>query len=329
MDEHNEPRMDVRLAARLAEKKAELDQHRPLPAAVARRLGDDLRVLLTYNSNAIEGNTLSLSETKVVIETGLTIGGHNLREHLEATNHAEAYDYLIQLASDEADIDLDTILALHRLVMDKIDSTAGSFRSGQVQIVGASFTPPPARQVPYLIAAWLDWLIGRGLDYEPITRAAIAHHQFETIHPFTDGNGRTGRLLLGLMLMRAGYPPPLLRKEWRTSYISALNDGLRGNYNPLVNMIGRAVEGTLDLYLEAVRQEPTVTLQPLAALAAQSGYNVEYLGLLVRAGRLDAVKRRGRWYSSMTAIERYRAEVTQELAGRGRPPRRSGGGTWR
>ena len=206
----DQPRIEPRLAQRLAGKKAQLELHRPLPAGVVRRLGESLRLLLTYHSNAIEGNTLTLRETQVVIEEGLTIGGHPLREHLEATNHAHAYEYLTELANRHEPIGRDTILGLHRLVMEGIDDSAGSFRNGPVYIRGARMTPPPAGQVERLVSQWLEWIHGPALDYPPLIRAAVAHHDFEAIHPFFDGNGRTGRLLLNLMLMEEGYPPALL-----------------------------------------------------------------------------------------------------------------------
>ena len=142
------------------------------------------------------------------------------------------------------------------------------------------------------------------------------------MHPFADGNGRVGRLLLNLMLMREGYPPALLLRDWRTRYIQALDTANTGNYSPLANIIGQAVEAGLDLYLEAcggtVAQSDDL-YQPLAALAQPSGYSVDYLGWLVRQGRIEAVKRRGRWYSTLEAIQRYKAEVEASIAPPGRP----------
>src|SRR5439155_2333670 len=123
------PRLDPRLAQRLAEKKAQLDRHRPLVPTVVHRLHDDLRVLLTFHSNAIEGNTLTLRETQLIIEHGLTVGGHPLREYLEATNHAEAFDHLTTLAIGQEPITRATLLTLHRLVMQNTIATAGQFRT--------------------------------------------------------------------------------------------------------------------------------------------------------------------------------------------------------
>jgi fido (protein-threonine AMPylation protein) len=315
----DQPRLEPRLAQRLTGKKAQLDRHRPLPTGVVRRLGESLRLLLTYHSNAIEGNTLTLRETQVVIEEGLTIGGHPLREHLEATNHAQAYEHLTELADRREPIGVDTILGLHRLVMEGIDDSAGSFRNGPVYIRGARMTPPPAGQVERLVGHWLEWVRGPALDYPPLIRAAVAHHDFEAIHPFFDGNGRTGRLLLNLMLMEEGYPPALLLRSWRVNYLRALDSAGVGRFNPLANLVGRAVEGGLDLYLEACTAQPEDDYKPLAQLAETSGYSADYLGWLFRQGRLEAVKRGGRLYSTGQAVARYKEEVEKKVSPRGRP----------
>jgi Fic family protein len=316
--------LDPRLERRLKEKKAELDQYRPMRPNVVSHLYGDLRVLLTYHSNAIEGNTLSLRETQMVLENGLTVSGHPLREYLEAKSHAEAFDLLTTLAqgAENEKITLDIILELHRLVMKGLDDEhAGRLRDGPVYIRGANMIPPPARQVAGLLAEWLAWQNGAGQEYAPLVRAAIAHHDFEVIHPFFDGNGRTGRLVLNLMLLQSGYPPALLLRDWRVNYIRALDSATTGNYSPIANLVGRAVEGGLDLYLEACRQEPEEIYQPLSQLAGPSGFSADYLGWLVREGRVAAIKRGRRWYSTLTEINRYKAEVEQGVVRKGRPPK--------
>ena len=214
----------------------------------------------------------------------------------------------------------ETILALHTLVMDKILETKGRFRTSPVYIRGSNMAPPSARDVERLMNEWVMWVYGEGLEYEPVTRAAIAHHGFEAVHPFEDGNGRVGRLLLNLMLMGEGYPPALLLYDWRTRYIHGLNTANTGNYGPLVNLIGQAVEAGLDLYLEACAVMPDYF--PLRELVPTSGYPLEYLSWLARQGRIDAVKRGGRWYSTLEAIERYKGEAEEGRKRRGRPPSR-------
>jgi fido (protein-threonine AMPylation protein) len=340
-------RLDVRLARRLTAKKTRLDQYRPLPPDIVRQLAEDLRLQLTYHSNAIEGNTLSLQETRIILEAGVTIGGHPLREHLEATNHAAAFDHLMSLTDVHTPFSLDIVLYLHQIVMGGIDPSAGRFRQRAVYVRGAPLTPPPPEAVPDMTATWLQWLDSDGLEYEPIVRAALAHHAFEAIHPFVDGNGRVGRLLLNLLLMRAGYPPALLLRDWRGAYLRALQQADEGRYSPLANLIGRAVEGGLDLYLE-VCSVPTPPsgqdsdqrhnieyrdygnyrdyrdyrdYRPLSELARGTDYSVNYLGLLARKGQIDAVKRGGRWYSTRAAIEHYRDEVAHNPLPTGRPRR--------
>jgi Fic family protein len=315
------PRLDPRLARRLAEKKAQLDRYRPLRPDVVRRLHDDLRVLLTYHSNAIEGNTLTLRETQLVIEHGLTVGGHSLREYLEATNHAAAFGELVQFADAATPITTDTILRLHYFVMQQILPNAGQWRMVPVTIRGVALVPPSASRVPSLMAEWVAWVNGPGQDYEPIVRAAIAHHGLEAVHPFEDGNGRVGRLLLNLLLMRAGYVPALLLRDWRVGYLQALAAADRGQYTPLANLVGRAVEQGLDRYLAACAAAPDTEYLPLAELARHTGYAAPHLGWLIRQGRLAGEKRGGRWYSTVEAVQQYTDDVAQGRYPAGRPRR--------
>ncbi len=141
-----------------------------------RRLDKDLHVRLTFHSNAIEGNTLSLRGTQLVIEHGVTIGGHSLKEHLEATNHAAAFRRLLELAREDSPLSIDVILELHRLVTGRVLDEPGQFRRGAVSIRGSQLQLPPARKVPGLMVQWLAWMTGEGLAYEPVTRVIVAHH---------------------------------------------------------------------------------------------------------------------------------------------------------
>jgi Fic family protein len=316
-------RMDPRLVQRIAEKRAALDARRPLPPAVVRVLHEDLQVRLTFHSNAIEGNTLSLRETQLVIEQGITIGGHSLKEHLEATNHAVAYAKMAALADAATPITVATVLELHGLVTAGILDEPGQFRRGAVSIRGSQLQPPPAREVSALMEQWVAWPDGEGRVYDPVVRATIAHHGLLAVHPFLDGNGRTARLLLNLHLLRAGYPPALLLQEWRFGYLEALSQADRGRYNPLLNILGRAVESGLDLYLEACAATPDEEWLPLAELAANTAHSPEYLALLVRKGRLAGSKRGGRWHSTRAALARYEAEVAAGVVPRGRPSSRN------
>ena len=313
------PRLDPRLARRLTEKKAELDRYRPLSPHVVRLLHDELRILLTYHSNALEGNTLTLRETQLVIEHGLTVGSHSLREYLEATNHAEAFAELVQLADAATPLTTDTILKLHELLMQQILPHAGRWRNVSVSIRGATLVPPAASRVPSLMQDWVTWVNNSGREYDPIVRATIAHHGFEAVHPFEDGNGRVGRLLLNLLLMRDGYTPALVLRDWRISYLQGLAAADRGQYTPLANLVGRAVEQGLDRYLAVCGASPDSEYLLLADLAERTGYNQTHLGWLIRQGRLAAEKRGGRWYSTVEAISQYKADVEQGRYPVGRP----------
>jgi fido (protein-threonine AMPylation protein) len=202
--------MDPRLERRLAEKKAALDLQRPLSPAIVSKLYDDLRVRLTYHSNAIEGNTLDLSETQLVVDHGVTIGGHTMREHLEAVHHADAYALLLDLARAEAPLDEAALQALHALALRELVDAPGEYRRAAVFISGSEHRPPHHTLVPQLMRELVKWIVTEGQAYTPIIRAALTHQMFLAIHPFPDGNGRTARLLLNLQLMRDGYPIVLL-----------------------------------------------------------------------------------------------------------------------
>jgi Fic family protein len=286
------------------------------------KLYADLRVRLTYHSNAIEGNTLDLSETQLVIEHGVTIGGHTMREHLEALHHADAYALLLDLARSDAPLDEAAITSLHALALRDLVDTPGHYRAGAVFISGSEYRPPHHSQVPQLMGELVGWIASEGQEYAPIVRAALTHEMLLAIHPFPDGNGRTARLLLNLQLMRDGYPIALLLANWRPRYIGALEQAHHGQYNPLVNVIGRAVEAGLDMFLEACAAVPEELHRPLREIAETCAIDADYLGWLLREGRIAGQKRRGRWYTSEAAVRRYQQEVANGAVAVGRPRRK-------
>jgi hypothetical protein len=204
--------------------------------------------------------------------------------------------------------------------MDKLTPDAGELRQRPVAIRGALLQPPSPAHVPSTLATWLSEINTPTIARHPLVQAAVAHHRFEVIHPFSDGNGRVGRLILNLMLLRAGYAPALLAREWRISYLRALRGADLGYYGALINLIGRGVEQSLDIYLEVCEAPAYDPYVPLTVLAAQSGYSVNYLGSLIRRGHVPAIKRGGRWYMTPAAIDRYTEEVQSRLRPRGRPP---------
>lgn len=203
--------------------KARLDGLRPLPAAALRNLHEALVLRWTYHSNAIEGNTLTLMETKVVLE-GITVGGKLLREHFEAINHRDAIFYVEDAVRRAEPLSEWQIRNLHRLVLRQIDDeNAGRYRQLNVTIAGARHVPPDMLRVPEQMAALLHWYDTEAHGLHPVERAARLHVDFVKIHPFVDGNGRTARLLLNLELLKAGFPATVLPVEQRLAYYEALD----------------------------------------------------------------------------------------------------------
>lgn len=202
--------------------QAEINAFRPLPDRVLRELREYYRIGLTYSSNALEGNSLTESETKVVIEEGLTIGGKPLRDHYEAVGHAEAYDLLFEL-SRKAGFNETDILTLHRLFFYRIDlQNAGKYRTVGVIITGTNFVPPGPDAVPSLMKKFVDGLPNLGKNNHPVEFAALVHLRLVTIHPFIDGNGRVARLLMNLVLLQEGFPIAVIPPVVRSKYLEAL-----------------------------------------------------------------------------------------------------------
>ena len=242
----------------LDEKKALLDQNRPLPEALVRNLDEWFRVELTYTSNAIEGNTLTRRETALVVEKGLTVGGKSLAEHLEATNHAHAIDWIrAQVERTPQDLEERDILWMHAIVLKGIDDTnACRYRNIGVRISGSTVVLPNPFKVPDLMAAFADWLRHQG-ELHPVELAAEAHYRLVTIHPFVDGNGRTARLLMNMILLMNGYPAAIIQKRERLKYIGALEKAqLGGSKEDYLRLISRATERSLDIYLKALSGAP-------------------------------------------------------------------------
>jgi len=216
--------------------KSVLDNHRPYSEHVVKQLKDYYRIGLTYTSNALEGNTLTESETKVIIEDGLTIGGKSLREHFEVTGHAKAYDHIYSLMDNP--ISEDDVLRLHRLFFQQIDSeNAGKYRQKNVIITGTDYLPPDYRKVPVMMAKHIENINRVAKHEHPLERASDLHAEFESIHPFIDGNGRIGRLLLSVLTMRSGYCPVIIPPIRRAEYISAMHEANKGNLTPLRGLI--------------------------------------------------------------------------------------------
>ncbi|MEK9157986.1 MAG: Fic family protein [Patescibacteria group bacterium] len=241
------------ILAVLDKKKQRLDGFRPFSIDQVANLREWFKIELTYTSNAIEGNTLSRAETALIVEKGLTVDGKTLQEHLEAVNHAQAFDWIIQrIDTTQQDITENTILDLHQLILQKIvDNQAGRYRTVPVRIAGSTVVMPNAMKVPELMGVYVAWL-QKNTD-NPLTVAVDAHFKLVSIHPFVDGNGRTARLLMNLLLMQAGYPPAIIRKEERKQYIASIEKAqLGGSLADYYSLMYEAVSRSFDIYLEAL-----------------------------------------------------------------------------
>lgn len=238
---------------KLIKKKEELDKYRPLPPELVKNLEEWLDVELTYTSNAIEGNTLSRMETALVIEKGITVEGKSLQEHLEAINHKKALEYIRELAKKGHQfIEEKDILYIHGLILKGInDQWAGRYRQVLVRISGSNVELPDYIKVPSLMKDFMRWLQSIQGEH-PVKIAVDAHYKLVSIHPWIDGNGRTSRLLMDLILIQHGYPPAIIRKEERRRYLSSIEEAqLGGSLQKFYDLMIEAEDRTLDIYLSA------------------------------------------------------------------------------
>lgn len=303
------PLLDPRIRQRLDEKLKNLQSLRPLNPAQVHKLREQLEIEMTYNSNAIEGNSLTLRETYLVLQEGMTIKGKPLKDHLEAKDHKEALDFLYDLVSrDHYTISGHLIRELHQLVVRETEKEwAGKYRTGSVLIGGADHTPPDAIDVPSHMDELMRWLKQAGKRIHPVECAALLHHKIVYIHPFFDGNGRTARLVMNIVLMRAGFPLAIILKNDRKKYYRVLQAADKGKEEPLTLFIAQAVECTLDLYLRTFGKNESGALLTLAKASRGTSYSAKYLNLLARTGRMEAWKRGRIWCTTRRAIERYRS----------------------
>ncbi|HYE73261.1 MAG TPA: Fic family protein [Blastocatellia bacterium] len=236
--------------------KGWLDSFRPFPAAIVEELKKLYDVRFTYHSNAIEGNTLTQSETEMVIEKGITVGGKTLKEHLEVIGHKNAIDYVEELAKEETPITEREIKDLHNLIMRGIEpNEAGRYRTIDVRAAGTEHVYPPHFQLQELMDEFSRWLESPNAKaLHPIGYASEAHYRFVAIHPFRDGNGRTGRLLMNLILLRFSFPVAVITNERRKEYIDALVYGQTNNNDTskLTSLVADASRDSLVEYLRVL-----------------------------------------------------------------------------
>lgn len=300
---------------------ARLEAARPLPSAALVNLAEQYRLESTYNSNAIEGNTLTLPETRLVLERGLTVAGKPLAHHIETSNGADAWDSMLRLASRSIPIrelmNHSTLQELHEIVMRGLSHDAGRYRTINVRIAGSPHSPPDWSRVLARTEEVLDdaqrglerWEAGNSL-LELLSSVTRSHHGLEAVHPFSDGNGRVGRLVLNLLLIRAGLPPVILPVTRRKVYYRSLAQADGGNLQTLGHFIARALMGSLVRHLGALGgEEALMPLKDLVMAAndllGDSPYSADYLSLRARQGKLAAAKLDGVWCSSIIALREY------------------------
>ncbi|CAK0743551.1 Fic family protein [Gammaproteobacteria bacterium] len=253
------------IISNIENNKAELDRLRPLLHKGLSNLDHTCDLELTYTSNAIEGNTLTAAETMLVIEQGITIGGKSLKDHMEAIDHYDAIRYVRTLAQREISLTEIDMRALHGLIVKRSNPDIAGRYADQGRYVltdsGRHTFPSPA-EIPSLMGDFSAWL--RGISNTP-EAAFTAHRRLVAIHPFNDGNGRTARLLMNLVLIRGGYPPVAVRPEDRLAYIRALQQTQAGQgYEAFDRLLYERLDATLGEYLCALREAHRPSLSPLA-----------------------------------------------------------------
>lgn len=233
----------------LCEKRERLRQVLPsIPDEVLAKFDKSFEIEYTHNSTAIEGNTLTLIQTKAILEDGLSVGGKTLREIYEVANHARAFDYVKECIAEYKPLDEQIVKEIHARLMENIQ-TGGVYRNVEVRITGASHRPPPPSEMYRQVKEFFSALPQKQ-DMNAVELAAWTHAEFVRIHPFTDGNGRTSRMIMNYQLMAAGFLPVSIAKETRLEYFEALDHyAVNRDLQPFVDMIAALEEQRLDEYL--------------------------------------------------------------------------------
>jgi len=304
------PYLEEKIKDRIENKLKALNELRPLPPSAVKKLQEQFKIEMTYNSNGIEGNSLTLKETFLVINEGITIKGKPLRDHLEAKNHYEALEFLSGLVEKNRKQTLSErlIRGLHQLVVQETEKEwAGKYRNSDVIIGGAEHKPPAASDVPYEMEKLIKWWKQNQRKLPIVELAALIHHRLVYIHPFFDGNGRVARLVMNLLLLQAGYPLIIVLKNDRKKYYRVLTQADKGNFVPFVRFIAQTIERSLDVYLKTLTpssktKEKFITLREASKICP---YSAKYLNLLARQGKLEAHKEKRNWLTTKEAIERY------------------------
>lgn len=245
------------ILAKIDKFQSDLKSMRPLNAAELKRLRDEFIIETTYNSNAIEGNTLTLRETALILQEGITIAEKPLRDHLDIIGFKDAFNYMVELAGQNTPLTEKVILDIHSLVLMNDAENRGHYRKVPVQILGAVHTPPQ----PYLIRPELEQLLANYSVWKEqkhiIEAVALLHLELEAIHPFIDGNGRTGRLLLNFELIKHGFLPVDIKFTDRRKYYNAFDSYHTKNKNPqaMIDLIANYEKAELERYLNILKMQ--------------------------------------------------------------------------
>ena len=302
--------LDPKIIQRIEEKLKRLNSLRPLPSSSVQKIKEQFQIEMTYNSNAIEGNTLTMKETFLVINEGITVKGKPLKDHIEAKSHKEALEYLYEFVEKKRihTFSEQLIKNLHTIIIQDIERQfAGKYRNSNVVIVGADHIPPDALLVPQKMQELIEWIRNNQKKLHIIELAALLHHKLVNIHPFFDGNGRTSRLVMNLFLMQKDFPLVIILKNDRKKYYSTLQKADKKDYIPFILFISQAIERSLDIYLKTLTpmsKEKELFLS-LSEISKKTPYSAKYLNLLARQGKIEAHKEGRDWVISQEAVMRY------------------------
>ena len=294
----------------LESKLKELKALRPISPTVLKKIIEQFQIEMAYNSNAIEGNSLTLKETFWVIQEGLTIKEKPLKDHLEAKNHKEALEFLYELADSKKrnTVSEHLIRELHHLVVqDSQRDIAGKYRDGDVRISGADHKPPSHVDVPIKMRELMEWLTDNMKKYHVIELAALLHHKMVNIHPFWDGNGRVSRLVMNILILNAGYPLAVILKNDRKRYYRVLALADNEQFKPICEFVAQAVIRSLNIYLKVLKPTKSKNKQfiSLKELSKNSNYSAAYLRKLATQGKIEAIKDGRNWSSTKEALKNY------------------------
>ena len=294
----------------LKEKLKALNKLRPISNITLQKIREQFQIEMTYNSNAIEGNTLTMQETFWVIQEGITIKGKPLKDHLEAKDHKEALEFLSELIAKDKKVTVSEHLVreLHHLVVNKSQSNiAGKYRKGNVIITGSKHKPPDGFEVPSKMREFIKWFSENKNKHHVVELSALIHHKLVHIHPFEDGNGRVSRLVMNLLILKSGYPLAIILRNDRKRYYRVLSEADEENYSGLCEFVAQSVIRSLNIYLKILTQKKKQKEKyiSLDELSKHSPYSSTYLRKLATQGKLEAFKEGRNWLSSEKALKDY------------------------